>query len=36
MKKLGVVALGGNALLMSNQEGTIDEQQVMLKQGLYQ
>ena len=27
MKKLAVVALGGNALLQSNQKGTIDEQE---------
>ena len=27
MKKLAVVALGGNALLQSNQTGTIDEQE---------
>ena len=27
MKKLAVVALGGNALLMSGQKGTIDEQE---------
>jgi len=27
MKKLAVIALGGNALLRGNQEGTIDEQE---------
>ena len=27
MKKLAVIALGGNALLQSNQKGTIDEQE---------
>ena len=27
MKKLAVVALGGNALLMSGQKGTIDDQE---------
>ena len=29
MKKLAVVALGGNALLQSDQKGTIDEQEAM-------
>jgi carbamate kinase len=27
MKKLGVVAFGGNALIMNKQKGTIDEQE---------
>ncbi len=27
MKKLAVIALGGNALLRGNQVGTIDEQE---------
>jgi carbamate kinase len=27
MNKLAVVALGGNALLRDNQQGTIDEQE---------
>ena len=28
MKKLGVVAFGGNALLQAGQEGTIEEQEL--------
>ncbi len=31
MKKLAVVAFGGNALLRAGQKGTIDEQEVWLR-----